>query len=223
MKLTSVIMPCYVQTLFQAHMSMAALANITKYTDPDEYEMIVIEDIPKFPIRDDYHVLKIDTHITLNQYTNYSTKMNMATKKAKGDYLVFIQNDVFIWEGWLEGMRYYLDNDLADIVFPDQIPRSREFVKQSYKLTPEEAIGQGARDAGMFMITRQGFEKSGGFNDDLKIFVEADFYERLGATGVRQVTTNKTLFTHIALGTHYSLPMEEMEEKMNHDSLIRNK
>ena len=52
-KLTTIIMPAYVQTKLSAHITMAALLNITRYTDPDDYELILIHDIPKEPIRDD--------------------------------------------------------------------------------------------------------------------------------------------------------------------------
>ena len=53
-------MTCYLQEPFQAHMTMAALANIARYTDPDTYELILMSDSEKFPVRDDYKVLKID-------------------------------------------------------------------------------------------------------------------------------------------------------------------
>lgn len=218
---TSVIMPAYNQTKLSAHITMAALANIRKFTDTEDYELIVVEDIPKEPIRDEYKALSLDKHIILHEYTNYSTKMNIGAKNARGEYLAFIQNDVFVWEGWLPALRWYLENGKGDFVIPDQLPRTREFVKKSYEMTMEEGMNQGVRDACMIMMTRKGYDTIGGFNDDLKIFVEADVYDRIAKAGLNLVTTNKTLITHITLATHYQ-DMEAMEALMHHDSLLRN-
>jgi GT2 family glycosyltransferase len=220
--LTSVIMPAYVQTPISAHMTMAALSNITKFTDTDDYELILIHDIPKYPIRDDYKVLKIDQEIILDEYTNYSTKMNMAAKKAEGEFLCFIQNDVFVWEGWLKGLRYYLENGMGEAIIPAQFPCTRQQILDSYAMSYEEGLNQGARDACMIMITREAFDRTGGFNDDLQAFVEADYYERMSNARVNQITTNKVQITHMTLGTHYQ-DMEAFEKKVDHDSRIRNK
>jgi GT2 family glycosyltransferase len=202
-------------------MTMACLANLTKYTDTDDYELILIEDVPEFKVRDDYHVLKIDRHITLDEYTNYSTKMNLAAKEAKGDVLCFVQNDVFVWEGWLEGLRYYLDNGLGDAIIPAQFPCTRQQILESYQTSMEEGLNKGARDACMIMITRDAFDRTGGFDDNLQAFVEADFYQRMSDNGVNQITTNKVQVTHLTLGTHYQ-DMKAFDEKVDHDSRIRN-
>lgn len=220
--LTSVIVIGYHQTALSAHLTMACLANITKYTDTEDYELILIEDVPKFKVRDDYHVLKIDKHIVLDEYTNYSKKMNLAAKEAQGDVLVFVQNDVFVWEGWLKGLRYYLDNGLGEAIIPAQFPCTRQQILDSYAMTLDEGLNMGARDACMVMITREAFDRTGGFNEDLQAFVEADFYQRMSDSGVNQVTTNKVQITHITLGTHYQ-DMEAFDKRVDHDSRIRNK
>src|SRR5258708_1503712 len=112
---TSIIMTCYNQTPWLAHCTMAAIANVTRYTNPDEYELILMSDSEKFPIRDDYHVLKIDRY-EKTQGMSYTKSMNEGAKLATGDVLVFLQNDVFVWEGWLSTMRGYIDQGYADCV-----------------------------------------------------------------------------------------------------------
>ena len=219
--LTSVIVVGHHKTPLSAHLSMACLANITKYTDTEDYELILIEDVPEYNVRDDYHVLKIDKHIILDEYTNYSKKMNLAAKEAQGDVLCFVQNDVFVWEGWLNGLRYYLDKGLGEAIIPAQFPCSRQQILDAYDMTMDEGLNQGARDACMIMITREAFDKTGGFNEELQAFVEADFYERMSDAGVNQVTTNKVQITHLTLGTHYQ-DMKEFDKKVDHDSRIRN-
>ena len=217
-------MTAYVQTPFQAHMTMASLANVTRYTDPEDYEMILMSDNEKHPIRDDYKVLKIDKYIKTKN-TNYTKSMNEGAKIAQYDYLVFMQNDVFVWEGWLQGLRQYLDLRLADCVYPDQCPRDRAFVKKSYDMTIAEAMKYGSRDAGLFMITKKGFEKAGGWNEELTLLAEKDFYQRMGKAGVNYIDTCKVMITHIMAATNLQRLHEkpkEYDKMMRKDAKILN-
>jgi GT2 family glycosyltransferase len=217
-KKTSVIMNCYNQTRWQTHMSMQALANITKFTDPEDYEMIVIDNVPKRQIRDDYHVLKIDKHEINKKDRGYTGSYNQGAKLAAGDYFVFIQNDVFVPEGWLPGLRQYLEHGF-DMVFPDQVPRSREYVKASYTRSPfhPEAM-KGGRDAGLLMIKRQAFEKMGGWDESLGLLAEKDFYQRFVGEWTE---TNKVIITHIMAATNLVLYEEdpaEYDRRMHNDA-----
>lgn len=209
--LTSIIMTAYIQTPHQAHMTMASLANVTRYTDSDDYELILMSDSEKYPVRDDYHVLKIDQY-NRTQGVGYTKSMNDGAKLSKGDIIVFLQNDVFVWEGWLRNMRYYIEENMADCIIPDQCPRDRKFVKMSYDLTPEEGMRYGSRDAGCLMITRKAFERCGGWNEKLSLLCEADFYQRMANAGVRQVDTCKVMISHIMAATNLHRLYEKPEE-----------
>lgn len=216
---TSIIMTAHIQTPMQAHMTMAAIANVTRYTPEDEYEFILMDADNKFPVRDDYHVLKIDNHV----YTKlgYTASMNEGARLAMGDILVFMQNDVFVWEGWLPKLRWYIDNHFADAMFPDQCPRDRKFVEQSYLLDDISAMKFGSRDAGLLMITKEAFAKTGGWNKDLSLLAEKDFYERMGKAGVTYKDTCKVLITHIMAATNLDLlntNLEEYNRRMDHDA-----
>lgn len=206
----SIIYTTYIQTPFQAHMSMATLANIRRYTEGD-YELIVMSDSEKFPIRDEYDVLKIDRY-EKTEGKSYTQSMNMGAKIAQGEYLVFIQNDVFVWEGWLENLCYYLDNNLSDCVIPDQCPRDREFVKKSYNMTMEEGMQYGSRDEGLLIIRRDAFEKAGGFNEDLTLLHMRSFYDRMNGAGVRVNDTCKVMISHIMAGTNLTRLHDNPEE-----------
>jgi GT2 family glycosyltransferase len=222
--LTSIIMTTYMQTPFQAHMTMASLANVTRYTDPEDYELILMSDSEQYPVRDEYKVLKIDQYIK-TEGVGYTRAMNLGAARAKGEYLVFLQNDVFIWESWLPKLRWYLENAIADCVIPDQCPRDRAFVKMSYNLDMAEGTKFGSRDAGLLMITKDAFKKTGGWNDELSILAEKDFYERMGRTGVKQIDTCKVMISHIMAATNldrlHKNP-EEYESMMKHDVEVLN-
>lgn len=212
-------MTAHIQEPMQAHMTMAALANIRRYTE-GEYELILVSDSEKFAVRDEYKVLNIDQYIKVEN-TTYTEAMNLGAEKAKGDYLVFIQNDVFVYENWLKNLVYYLDNDIADCVVPDQCPRDRAFVEKSYKMTMEEAMEYGSRDEGLLIITREAFERMGKFDQRLKILQGKDIWARMANAGVRQIDTCKVMISHIMAATNLSLlhkDPKEYDRRMQEDS-----
>lgn len=222
---TSIIVTAYIQNRYQTHMTMTCIGNVTKFTDPEDYELILVSDSEKFPVRDDYHVLKIDKYIK-TEGKSYTQAMNLGAKEATGDVLVFLQNDVFVHEGWLKDMRFYIDTLGFDVVFPDQVPRSRKEVTESYKrdFDHPEAM-KGGRDAGLMMITREAFEKVK-WNEDLTLLAERDFYERMGKARVSWTDTNKVLITHIMAGTNMNRldeKPEEYEMMMKKDADLLNK
>jgi len=206
------------------HMAMASLANIRKYTNDEDYELIIVENTAVINgepvmhrIRDEYDVLKLDEakHIVNEVDAGYYKSLNQGAKLATGKYLVFIQPDVFVHEGWLDGLCYYLDNDLYDVVWPDQFPRTRDFIKDSYNMSYEDATAYGGREAGCLIITREAFDKTGGWDDRLfNEYGEAAFYMRIGDAGLRWTGTSKSMITHITAGTRYSMWDEHPEIHM---------
>ncbi len=219
---TSIILTAYIQSKFQAHMTMACLANVTRYTDPADYELILMSDSEKFPVRDEYKVLKIDKYVR-TEGKSYTQSMNMGANVAKGDLLVFLQNDVFVWEGWLSALRWYFEQGLCDCVIPDQCPRDRKFVKESYKMDMLTGSKFGSRDAGLLMISKEAFKKTGGWNEDLTILAEADFYKRMADNDVNQIDTCKVMISHIMAATNLDRPIEEYDVMMKKDASILNK
>lgn len=216
-KMTSIIMTAYCSTQHQAHLTMAAIANIVKYTDLKDYELIVIDGSGKYKIRDDYKVWPKNTKIIINNPDiGYTASMNQGAKLAKGERLVFIQNDVFVWEGWLEVLISKL-NEGYEAVFPDQIPRRREEVLRM----GDESYG--SKDAGLLLITKEAFERTGGWNEKLSLLAEKDFYQRMAKAGVKETTTNKVLITHITQGTNDEHPPERWHKRMDHDANILNR
>ena len=222
--LTTIIVPCYIQTELSKYITMACIGNITKYTDEEDYELIVIEDIPKFKIDDPWHTFRINNHIVLKERTNYATKMNLAVKEANGEYLAFIQNDCFVYENWLPTLRWYIENKYAEAMIPHQFPSApRKWFKEEPLKTNEETLSKGVRDACMIYMSKEAYDRTGGFNEELEALVEQDFYENMNSKGIRYDTTSKVVVTHIGLATHYQNSHEEFSDAVTHDSLLRNK
>src|SRR3990167_4242884 len=123
----SVILNSYNPTQQQAHMTMACLAAIRKFTDPP-YEIIVVDNAPVHKIRDEFKVLNIDNLIVNKRNQTSSYSFHQGSKVAKGDKLVFIQSDVFVHEQTINKLVAYLDR--YDVAYPQQYPLTRDEVKE---------------------------------------------------------------------------------------------
>ena len=232
--LTSILFLSYDLTQTMRNVTMTSLSSIIKYTDEEDYELIWLDVIEKgygnlglngYYIDEVFEINKRDDrkriiHLVENnpdpgQYACWNRLADM----AKGEYLCFYQNDVFVQEGWLPKLRYYLDNDMCDAVFPDQQPKKRYYVKDSYKYEPNDVKAlQGGRDAGMLYIKKDIFYSIGKWNEKKKIHSgEADIYNRIP----RQLITNQTMLLHIEHGSGYD-KRDLMNEKYTNDCLVSN-
>ena len=226
----SIIVSCWNNSKTACHMSMLCLDHIRKFTDPP-YQLIVIDPIPKEPIRDDYGTLNLDNPpdsiwLKLDKDPGYTKGMNMGAKIATGEVLVFIQNDVFVHEGWLPGLLQYIEQGFIECIFPDQVPRDRQYVLDSYKRDPFDPESmKGGRDAGLLMITKDAFKRAGGWNEKLGLLCDKDFYDRMHKAGVAWTDTNKVFISHIMAATNRNLLDEnpkEYDKRMRKDSKILN-
>jgi GT2 family glycosyltransferase len=203
--LTSIILTCKIRSLVQAQMTMTCIDMINKFTNTDEYELIVVDPEPTHNIRDDYKTFPKFTHLKPSPDPDYASCMNLGAKEAKGKYLVFIQNDVFVQEGWLPGLRQYLESGWIDVVFPNQFPKNREYVLERKDLSPfDPKCMNEARDAGLVMMTRKIFNSTGGWGEGMSLLAEADMYRRLERAGCRQVGTSKVYIAHIMGATNWT-------------------
>jgi GT2 family glycosyltransferase len=191
---------------------MTSMDCVSKYTNPDEFELIVVDPEPSEAIRDDYGFLPKYNHLQPSPDPGYAACMNLGAKEAKGEILVFLQNDVFVHEGWLSGLRQYVENGF-DVVFPDQVPRTRQYILDSYEREPFDPLAMmGGRDAGLMMITKEMFERVGGWDPELSILAERDMYERLGFIKCKWTDTNKVQITHIMGASNWKLLADDPDE-----------
>jgi len=194
---TSIIMCAYdVENRYQRWITSTAIDNIQRYTNRDEYELILVDNEPRWELDTKLHHLEIDKHIRLKKDIGYSRSMNYGFKKSNPDYNMccFIHNDVFVWEGWLPKLIECLDKYETDIIIPNQGVILRQDVLDSY----EDKGRQLDNDAGVMLMTKETFKKTGGWPRELKsIFHDGGFRKKIAIAGLRLVPTrNEVLITH---------------------------
>lgn len=195
----SVILNAYDTNRAQRHMTMACLAAIRKFTDMP-YEIIVVDNAKQWEIRDEYGVLNIDKKIEIPLTTVYDS-YNIGAKEASSDVFMFIQSDVFVHEQTLNKLYKYLGE--FDMVFPQQVPISREDVLRVYDLKNGALTEIGQRDAGLLAITREAFERAGGWDGRFRnLLGEKAFYTRCDRAGVSWTDRTNAFITHIMAGNN---------------------
>ena len=167
MKKTSIIVVSYDTTRLQRKITSACLANIQKYTNRDEYELIHIDQSDvrhkrklTAEIDTKHHIIDMDKHIEM-KHIGVSAANNLGYKKSSDDceYIVFMHNDVFVPDDWLKHLREAIE-DGSKVVQPHQGPATREFV---IKARTEEV--QANSDAGLIMMSKETFKGTGGWDE----------------------------------------------------------
>ena len=215
-ELTSIILNCYDHTQMQRNSSMAAAVAITRYTDPKDYEFIVVDCEPmkdyifnyKPPILVGNTNVKVDKFIELNPDPGYYAAMNIGAENAKGEYLCFIENDVFVTPNWLPNLRWYLENNVLDAVFPHQAEESYDNYIENTNKTMEDAYNTGCEEQGLMLIKRSSFDKLGGWDKKLPVgFGWKNMLENMNDNHVKFGTTMKSVITHLCGLTFFTMSL----------------
>lgn len=214
----SIILNSYSPLKSQRHMDMACIADIRRFTDA-EVEIIIVDNDQSHRFRDDYGVLApyliVENKTNENVYASY----NQGAALATGDKLMFIQNDVFVHERTIDKLAIYLDK--WDICFPQQIELSREQVKHLYATPDGEMTEFGFRDAGLLAITREAFDKSGGWDDRFSnLLGEAAYFKKIARANLTWTDRTNAIVTHIKAGTNLSKDSELYNQQMEHDAKL---
>lgn len=218
-KKVSIIVVDYDVIRLQRQITSACLGNIQKYTDPEDYELILIDQWRDRENRLDgldnkHQCISIDKYISI-PHIGLSAAYNLGAKESTGEYLVFMHNDVFVWEGWLRTLLSEIEGTEM-VIMPGQGVINREMILSFYK-----EAGKGHDDAGMFMMSRKAYEKTGGWDERFKaIYQDVPFRSKF-PKGFR--CTNKCIITHLGCGTVYALTDDEENKAYEVEGNLYNK
>ena len=202
-QLTSIIVTASDITRVQRQITSACLGNINKFTDREDYELILVDQSMSGDLDDRHNVIDID-HWLKMEPVGQSRAMNLGYKASKGHYLCFIHNDVFVNEGWLPILKGIFEKMKAPVT-----PMQGRIPREAIKLASSEDSNSANDDAGLWFMTREMFEKTGGWDERFKLaYQDAVFRLRFP---VRYVCTNQCVITHIGAVTMYADEKREEE------------
>ena len=136
---------------------------------------------------------------------------NQGVRDTTSEWLVFLNNDVIVSPGWLEGLMAFAEDKGADIVSPairegecnyEICSYSRDFATKMVN-----AVRMGVADGICFMVRRRVFETIGLFDENFRIgqFEDADFFRRAQNAGFRLGTTGRSFIHHFGSVTQDSI------------------
>lgn len=119
-KLTSVIIPIYNTDYPLAHYTGFCIGNVRQYTDKEKtpYEIIVIDNGSPIELGGWKWDQVVDQYHRFDENKGFAAGMNLGLRKAKGDYLVMLSSDVFVFNHWLEDFQEALTHVDAVNAYP---------------------------------------------------------------------------------------------------------
>ncbi len=139
---------------------------------------------------------------------------NQGVKKAKEDWVVILNNDVVLTEGWLEGLLEFARQKSVDIVCPalregvlnyDLPNYARGFVSRM-----ADVARPGAAHGVCFLIRRPVIETVGLFDEKFKfgVFEDDDFFLRAGLALFSTAITGASFIHHFRSVTQAAILQE---------------
>ena len=200
---TSIVMCAFDEEHWQRSITCKSLECIRKFTDTEEYELILVDtglstdmNIPYYR----WNIIKPDKWIQVGDI-GFSAAINLGVKESSPDtkYIISMHNDVFVQEGWLPKLRKYIEGGNYDVVYPDQIARTRENMKEIY----DGKRPLGYDESGMQMMKKEDFLKIGGWDEDFKsVYQDAAFMSKKNSASLRMYCTTDTIITHLGSVTY---------------------
>ncbi len=210
--LTSIIIPAYLVNYPVFHMLGNCIGSIKEHTDKEKtpYEIIVIlngnDTAIKFTSLQEVNVDKV---IVNEENMGFAYAVNQGIRCAKGEYIAVINDDVLVYDNWLEYLQPTLnqiDLVMATPMYGRAYARaveSREiYLKQIEKINGLADAFSDFIDFSCILTKKDLFNEVGLFNEDFFMYGEdLDFMRRMDKLGKKYASTKLVNTTHIIQGT----------------------
>ena len=165
----SIIIPCYHKELRHYSLTVRCLEHLRKHTKVP-FELILIENINKWVANEG------NSYLWFKEPKTFAENANIGLKLAKTEYICMLNNDVFVPEGWLEGILKCFDDPLCGIATCDST---------QYGRATEDKIVEWFFGA-IWVMKRKVFNSVGFFDESFKhAFDDADYWVRVYEAGYK--------------------------------------
>jgi len=242
--LVSIIIPCYVingggrvyedRELYQ--IQEHCLDNIAKYSSSEEYdyELILVDNASEDGVT--MMMNHADIYVRNKENLGCSGGWNQGLRVSNGEYIVIMNNDVYIYDGWLDGLINPLKNKNIGFSTPDVLQHLAEFKDihpKDFASLNEEAQDKTnvnvffpfrKREDGfgsLFAARRELYNAIGTFDENFKfgMFEDRDMWIRAHDAGYKKIRTQGCWISHIGNATFGKLPNNEQIYLDNRDYL----
>lgn len=217
---TSIIIPVHYNSYSLFHVTGNCIGSIREHTKLP-YEIILVingkTDIYKqaFARHDQ---TKADKVVELEENKGYAYAVNYGIRVAKGEYIAIINNDVLVFDNWLEDMQETLtqvDLVMASPMYGEPYSRAVEAnLKREKQLDKplEETFG-GVDDFSCVLTRKNLFKEIGTFDEQFFMYMEdVDFKRRMKEADKKYAVSRKINITHFIGTTDIERKAEIMNE-----------
>ncbi len=207
--LTSIIMPVYLNSYPVFHYTGNAIGSIREHTDKSKtpYELIVVlQNAPiKFGKLED---TKADKVIELEENVGFAKAVNKGIRVASGEYIAIVNNDIMVFNRWLDEMISCLgrmDLVMATPMYGQPFARAVEAEELWHKEAESKISSESDsdfRDFSCVLTKKEVFDKVGLFDEQFFMYGEdLDFLRRMDQEGLKYASTKRVNIFHIISGT----------------------
>lgn len=165
----SIIIPCYHKEIRHYSLTVRCLEHLRKHTKVP-FDLILIENINKW-VEDEG-----DKYSWSKEPKTFAENTNIGLKLTDTEYICVLNNDVFVPEGWLDGILKCFDDPLCGVATIDST---------QYGRLPEDKIVEWFFGA-IWIIKKKVFDKVGLFDESFThAFDDADYWVRVYKAGFK--------------------------------------
>ena len=206
--LTSIIMPVWINSYSLQHYTGNAIGSIHEHTDSTKtpYEIVLIDDASpiKFDKLVDYNVDKV---VVNSENLGYTKSVNKGIRVSQGTYIVVMNNDVMVFDQWLEDFQealQHLDLVMAYPMYGETFARAREAKRKRDKWLdkPIQESFSDFNDFSCIATTRKLLNEIGTFDEQFKQYSQdIDFFRRMEEADKKFASCKKINIFHIIGGS----------------------
>ena len=201
----SIVIPCFLKSNKHLSMSCRCIDTIKKCTTLP-YDLIIVENSDE-PLLED----ECDTHIYSNKFKSFAVNVNEGLHKSKSDYTVLVSNDIFVEDGWLEGMLKCFEDSKCGVSYP---------LSRQFNIDREDKIEPWFFGA-IWMVSKEAIAKVGYLDERfINSFEDSDYWIRMMMSGYSLLLNRNVLVEHLVGATAYGIDSHTENYKKNQKLFI---
>lgn len=194
----SIVIPLYNQLEY----TRGCLESLRRTTSDDAIELILVDNASSDGTVDYLQTVPGLVLIANQENRGFAGACNQGIQAASGEWIVVMNNDVILSQGWLQGLLSAAAEHRLDMVSPAIREGSRNYDLEAYakELTSRmrSVVRSGAVNGICFMAHRRVFETIGVFDENFRIgqYEDKDLFLRARLAGFRLGTVGAAFIHH---------------------------
>lgn len=215
--LVSIVMPIYMLNYQLFHYTGNAIGSIREHTNQKDYELVIIDNGSPVqpPSPKSYYAQRV---IKNEKNLGVTKAWNQGIRCSVGEYICLMNNDVQVFQGWLDDMKKTLidgyDLVMAHPMYSLTEPFSRSVESWNIRnhRIAEAKLYSDFKDFSCVMFKRSLLEEIGMFDEIFfNYYSDSDLFRRMDEGGKKYICAEMVPTSHLSYATGYEMKKEATE------------